>query len=166
MSEIKIGDTVEIISKTFRFPVGTICRVVDVADDYCLLETDKDRQWVFLSRVQLVKDARSSRKIGDTVTIKSIDWYNTNKNYYGYIDCGNLSFTPSMASFCGKSYVIKQAYSHLGRYRLEGCGDVVFVESMLEPTSKAPIEIDDEPVLVGDIPLIKDTLILTNLSTI
>lgn len=40
-------------------------------------------------------------KVGDIVTIKSKEWYDENKDEYGYIDCGSQEFTNSMVEFCG-----------------------------------------------------------------
>jgi hypothetical protein len=44
-------------------------------------------------------------KVGDLVKIKSIDWYNKNKDKYGYIH-GTPTFVPEMAVVCGKEAVI------------------------------------------------------------
>ena len=44
-------------------------------------------------------------KVGDKVRIKSIDWYNKNKNNNGdikSIDRGYVYFTRSMSQYCGK----------------------------------------------------------------
>ena len=45
-------------------------------------------------------------KIGDRVRIKSLDWYNENKDEYGDIDCGNVVFLKSMQRFCGRIVTI------------------------------------------------------------
>ncbi len=48
-------------------------------------------------------------KVGDKVRIKSIDWYNKNKNNNGdirSIDIGYAYFTRSMSQYCGKVAVI------------------------------------------------------------
>ena len=44
-------------------------------------------------------------KVGDKVRIKSLDWYNENKNRYGDINYGcetEILFTSEMSSFCGQ----------------------------------------------------------------
>jgi len=46
-------------------------------------------------------------KIGDTVYIKSLDWYNDNKNYGVYVKSYNFFFDKHMQHFCGKSAIIK-----------------------------------------------------------
>lgn len=42
-------------------------------------------------------------KVGDKVKIKSLDWYNKNKNkaLRECVDCGNRMFTPQMSKWCG-----------------------------------------------------------------
>ena len=53
-------------------------------------------------------------KIGDRVRIKSLDWYNENKNPYGIIMFGNIAFQPFMIEACGQiltiEYVNKDSY--------------------------------------------------------
>lgn len=44
-------------------------------------------------------------KIGDRVRIKSIDWYNKNKDKNGYVDVGVL-FDKEMSRWCGKTMTI------------------------------------------------------------
>lgn len=41
-------------------------------------------------------------KIGDIVLIKSLDWYNANKNKAGTVRCDDESFTYYMSNYCGK----------------------------------------------------------------
>ena len=45
-------------------------------------------------------------KAGDKVRIKSLDWYNTNKNDFGLIFCNNICFDEKMSEFCGKTVTI------------------------------------------------------------
>ena len=46
-------------------------------------------------------------KPGDKVKIKSLDWYNANKNEKGIIPCGDYNFTKEMTPLCGKIVTIK-----------------------------------------------------------
>jgi hypothetical protein len=46
-------------------------------------------------------------KVGDKVKIKSIDWYNKNKDNFGRIDCGEWIFTESYTQYCGKVMTIR-----------------------------------------------------------
>lgn len=41
-------------------------------------------------------------KVGDTVRIKSREWYDNNKNEQGYVDLPLALFLPVMAQLCGK----------------------------------------------------------------
>ena len=50
-------------------------------------------------------------KVGDRVRIKSIDWYNKNKDEYDYIDFGKHMFYPLMSKYCGKVFTIDYVYS-------------------------------------------------------
>ena len=45
-------------------------------------------------------------KTGDKVRIKSLDWYNTNKNDFGLIFCNYICFDEKMTEFCGKTVTI------------------------------------------------------------
>ena len=46
-------------------------------------------------------------KVGDRVKIKSLDWYNENKNQLGRVSCGSKSYTIEMCFFCGKTLTIQ-----------------------------------------------------------
>ena len=60
-------------------------------------------------------------KVGDKVIVKSLDWYNQNKDTFGtvHVPC---SFVRDMSRFCGKvvtirsvgfsSYYIEESYSY------------------------------------------------------
>ena len=43
-------------------------------------------------------------KVGDKVKVKSLSWYNSNKNHYGFVNDDNCSepFSNKMAEYCGK----------------------------------------------------------------
>ena len=46
-------------------------------------------------------------KVWDKVKVKSIEWYNANKDKNGYVHCqGTLYFIPQMLDFCGKIVTI------------------------------------------------------------
>jgi hypothetical protein len=45
-------------------------------------------------------------KIGDKVRVKSLDWYNANKNHNGYITGLGETFGDTMSKFCGKLVTI------------------------------------------------------------
>lgn len=45
-------------------------------------------------------------KIGDRVKIKSLKWYNENKDQHGFIFCNHICFDEKMTKFCGKTVTI------------------------------------------------------------
>lgn len=52
------------------------------------------------------------RKLGDKVKIKSLTWYNENKDRYGQITVRFAeTFHDEMSEFCGKEYIISKIYS-------------------------------------------------------
>ena len=46
-------------------------------------------------------------KVGDRVRIKSIDWYNENKDEFDQVKCGNQIFTYPMTKLCSKTVTIR-----------------------------------------------------------
>lgn len=49
-------------------------------------------------------------KVGDRVRIKSLDWYNTNKDKHGFVDFSTSVFVPGMSQFCGKIVTIEDVF--------------------------------------------------------
>lgn len=45
-------------------------------------------------------------KIGNKVRVKSLDWYNENKEYNGDITIGNYNFDKAMSKYCGMTAMI------------------------------------------------------------
>ena len=45
-------------------------------------------------------------KRGDRVKIKSLDWYNKNKDQHGRVACGYQVFTEDMSKFCGCTMIV------------------------------------------------------------
>ena len=50
-------------------------------------------------------------KVGDKVKIKSLDWYNKNKDKRGHVDYGKHLFYFIMSQYCGKIFTISNVYS-------------------------------------------------------
>ena len=50
-------------------------------------------------------------KVGDKVKIKSLDWYNENKDKRGHVDYGKHLFYFLMSQYCGKIFTISNVYS-------------------------------------------------------
>ena len=53
-------------------------------------------------------------KVGDKVKIKSLDWYNQNKDKNGFVHCGNKIFDNYMSVFCGSVVTICGDYPYCG----------------------------------------------------
>ena len=53
-------------------------------------------------------------KVEDKVRIKSIDWYNENKDDYGYVWCTEFLFTPEHSKYCGRELTI----SHITEFEI------------------------------------------------
>ena len=48
-------------------------------------------------------------KVGDQVTVKSLEWYNSQpKDGQGRIDGRHNYFVPKMAEYCGKTFTIAE----------------------------------------------------------
>lgn len=57
-------------------------------------------------------------KVGDTVKIKSLDWYNENKSKTGIIEGKKVNFVPSMSNYCGKTVKITKVDSQIYIYKI------------------------------------------------
>ena len=93
-------------------------------------------------------------KVGDKVRIKSLDWYNENKNEYGDVPCGYEVFIDSMTGFCGKVVTIENCYEPEGYTVKEDYDEYTFtdemIESLVERNGKTyPYKIGDRVVLKG-----------------
>ena len=49
-------------------------------------------------------------KLGDRVRIKSLDWYNENKNEYGNVEFSTHVFVPRMSKYCGMIVTIEDIF--------------------------------------------------------
>ena len=56
-------------------------------------------------------------KKGDRVKIKSLEWYNENKDEDGFVYCGDKVFDDYMSVFCGSIVTIGGAYPY-SRYEI------------------------------------------------
>ena len=52
-------------------------------------------------------------KVGDKVRIKSLDWYNENKDEDGIVELSTHIFTPGMSQFCGKVVTIEDVFEDI-----------------------------------------------------
>ena len=76
-------------------------------------------------------------KVGDTVKIKSYQWYNENKNEFGQIRCGDAYFQPTMSKFCGNILTIKNIDTFLNMYEVEE-NSYYWTDDMLEENVEGP----------------------------
>ena len=77
-------------------------------------------------------------KVGDQVKIKSLDWYNKNKNKDGIVDCGNANFIPDMVIYCGYILTIYDVNEDLSYYYMKG-SRYAFRDEMIEGLAEAPL---------------------------
>ena len=71
-------------------------------------------------------------KVGDKVKVKSLRWYNSNKNHYGFVNDDNCSepFSDKMAEYCGK--VLEITAIEFAYYILADDDQWCFADFMLE----------------------------------
>ena len=81
-------------------------------------------------------------KEGDTVRIKSLDWYNENKSKsHGTVTCGCKYFDYGMREWCGKTMTILTAYQTCYIMREDGAKDLwtdEMIEGLVEETKPEP----------------------------
>ena len=71
------------------------------------------------------------KKIGDKVRVRSREWYENNKSYYGDIECGNHMFYREMSDWCGKVVTIINANGNFYHIR-EDDGIFKWTDEMIE----------------------------------
>lgn len=76
-------------------------------------------------------------KVGDKVRIKSLDWYYSNSDCIGDIQCGDWYFTLSQASYCGKVLTISAICDDF--YMMKGIGRY-WTDEMIECLVDEPQE--------------------------
>lgn len=78
-------------------------------------------------------------KVGDTVRVKSLDWYNANKDEYGDVVLKEgAAFIASMTQYCNKITTIKEI-DHNGDYILEDCDIYCFSPEAIEKVEDIPV---------------------------
>ena len=65
-------------------------------------------------------------KVGDKVRVKSLDWYNENKDEFGNVGY----FTSKMTQFCGQIVIVSEKTSHF--YRMENIDFFLWTDEMIE----------------------------------
>ena len=92
-------------------------------------------------------------KEGDKVRIKSLDWYNENKDEYGYVRLGDYLFTPDLAKYCGEEFTISHTTQFtLPTYVMIGNGHEwsdEMIEGLVEEENKPKFKVGDEVRIKG-----------------
>lgn len=94
-------------------------------------------------------------KVGDKVQIKSLDFYNENKNILGNVECGDALMTIEKARFCGKIVTISSISDVTDTYGIEEDNGLwkwtdEMIERLVERNGKTyPYKIGDRVTLKG-----------------
>ena len=80
-------------------------------------------------------------KVGDRVRIKSLDWYNENKDSMDEVACGNTNFIPDMTKYCEEIITISSVLPTLEVYRIKEDGGMFnwtdeMIEGLVEEEAK------------------------------
>ena len=86
-------------------------------------------------------------KRGDRVKIKSLDWYNENKDQHGRVACGYHVFTEDMSKFCGCTMIVCRI-SNLGVMTMGGSASY-WTDEMIE--GLADVEPQDKMVSLNKV---------------
>jgi hypothetical protein len=87
-------------------------------------------------------------KVGDKVRIKSLDWYNKNKNEFDEVKCGKTNFIPDMVKYCNKIVTISSTLPILKVYYIKenGC-PFYWTDEMIEGL----VEDETKPKDMGEV---------------
>ena len=102
---------------------------------------DKIPSELIVNNPETVKYTKQYKK-GDTVKIKSKEWYNANKNRFGSVEIPPV-FTEGMSKFCGRTFNISKVTSS-GYYYLDGGEDYSFSSEFFEEDYTPEKEIKTE----------------------
>ena len=98
-------------------------------------------------------------KIGDRVRIKSLDWYNENKDKFGNIrykrdgSAYPVFFSKYMSNFCGEILTIKSVFNH--SYHMNETSSCEFwtdemIEGLVEDETKPKFKVGDEVIAYAE----------------
>lgn len=79
-------------------------------------------------------------KVGDKVRIKSLDWYNQNKDKDGFVRCGDKVFDNYMSVFCGSIVTICGIFPYCGYDVREDMQCRTWTDEMIEGIADEPQE--------------------------
>ena len=91
--------------------------------------------------------------VGDKVRIKSLDWYNENKDEDGDVPCGDFYFVKGMKKFCSEVFTISEDVDD-GYLMLEDSYGYVWTDEMIEELVEEDVDLipkfgefsDNEPL--------------------
>ncbi len=78
-------------------------------------------------------------KVGDKVKIKSLDWYNDNRDFYGNVECGVYYFIEEMTKYCGKILTIGNI--HKNGYDLQEDENFAWTDDMFDSNIEKPDDV-------------------------
>lgn len=81
-------------------------------------------------------------KVGDKVKIKSLDWYNDNRDYDGNVECGFYYFTEEMTKYCGKILTIGEVYRN--GYELQEGKNFIWTDEMFDSNIENPDDVESK----------------------
>ena len=90
-------------------------------------------------------------KNGDKVKIKSFDWYYSNSDCMGDIQCGDWYFTLSQASYCGKVLTISAICDDF--YMMKGIGHHwtdEMIECLVDESQEKMVSLDKACEVVSE----------------
>ena len=97
----------------------------------------------YICIVKLLKLKFMKYKVGDKVRIKSLDWYNENRNILGNVDCGDALMTFEKIRFCGKIVTISSISDVTDRYKIEEDNGLwIWTDEMIEGLVEDEINFD------------------------
>lgn len=81
-------------------------------------------------------------KVGDKVKIKSLDWYNDNRDYNGNVECGFYYFIEEMSKYCGKILTIGDVYRN--EYELQEDENFIWTDDMFDSIIENPDDVESK----------------------
>ena len=93
-------------------------------------------------------------KVGDRVRIKSLDWYNNNRDRIDEVACGNTNFIPDMVKYCEGIVTISSIPPILKVYHIKEDGGMFnwtdeMIEGLAEEETKPKFKVGDEVRIKG-----------------
>lgn len=82
-------------------------------------------------------------KVGDKVRVKSLEWYNMNKDEFGKIRCNTAYFQPTMTKLCDSILTIKNIDKFINAYIVEENSNY-WTDDMLEGLAEEEIYDEDD----------------------